>query len=328
MQTKLARNVFSAPWEFPWSVCKKRLWVELGIFLGDFNFDILLTVPDELGELFQARWTQTKLPRIFFNALWEFLSKFGQKAFMSRILHFILVISTLIFCPLCLMLSSFCVAFFVGGLPHKKGVCIRSLVFNRFNHFDSKWRVKYAALFVVGALSHAIWMQRKLSRNFFAALCGSFLQYFAKNVYEPNFALFLVISTLIFCSLCLMFSMFCVLFFVGGLPHKKGVCIRSLVLNCCNLFDSKWRVNYLVLFVVSAVSHAIRMQITFSRIFFQCFLGVSSKFLQRVFMSQILHFFSWFQLWYFAYSAWSFSFFVFRFLSGIYFIKRVFAYEV
>ena len=87
----------------------------LAFFLGDFNFDILLTVPDELGELFQARWMQTKLPRIFFNALWEFLSKFGQKAFMSRILHFILVISTLIFCPLCLMLSSFCVAFFVGG---------------------------------------------------------------------------------------------------------------------------------------------------------------------------------------------------------------------
>ena len=112
---------------------------------------------------------------------------------------------------------------------------------------------------------------KKTLAKFFAALCGSFLQYFAKNVYEPNFALFLVISTLIFCSLCLMFSMFCVLFFVGGLPHKKGVCIRSLVLNCCNLFDSKWRVNYLALFVVSAVSHAIRMQITFSRIFFSAF---------------------------------------------------------
>ena len=53
-------------------------------FLGDFNFDILLTVPDELGVLFQARWTQTKLPRIFFNALWEFLSNSGQKAFMSQ----------------------------------------------------------------------------------------------------------------------------------------------------------------------------------------------------------------------------------------------------
>ena len=112
---------------------------------------------------------------------------------------------------------------------------------------------------------------KKTLAKFFAALCGSFLQYFAKNVCEPNFALFLVISTLIFCSLCLMFSMFCVLFFVGGLPHKKGVCIRSLVLNCCNLFDSKWRVNYLALFVVSAVSHAIRMQITFSRIFFSAF---------------------------------------------------------
>ena len=218
-----SREIFSAlHGSFLEVFAKKRLWVELGIFKGDFNFDILLTVPDELGVLFQARWTQTKLPRIFFNALWEFLSNFGQKAFMSWILHFFLVISTLIFCPLCLMFSIFCVSFFVGGLPHKKGVCIRSLVFNCFNHYDSKWRVKYAALFVVGALSHAIWINaKKTLAKFFAALCGSFLQIFAKNVYEPNFALFLVISTLIFCSLCLMFSMFCVLFLVGGYLIKR-----------------------------------------------------------------------------------------------------------
>ena len=54
------------------------------------------------------------------------------------------------------MFFNFYVSVFVGDLPHKKGVCIRSVVWNCFNHYDSKWRVKYAALFVVGALSHAI----------------------------------------------------------------------------------------------------------------------------------------------------------------------------
>ena len=67
-------------------------------------------------------------------------------------------------------------------------------------------------------------MQTKLSR-FFSAFFWSFLQIFAKRVYELNFACFLVISTLIFCSLCLMFFIFCVSFFLGGLPHRKGVCI-------------------------------------------------------------------------------------------------------
>ena len=63
---------------------------------------------------------------------------------------------------------------------------------------------------------------------------------------------------------------------------------------------------------------------TFSK-FFQRFLGVCSKFLPKALMSQILHFFWWFQLRYFAYRAWCFSFFVFRLLLGGYFIKRVFA---
>ena len=43
------------------------------------------------------------------------------------------------------MFLIFCVSFFVGGLPHKKGVCV--LGFFRLNHFDSKWWVKYLALF-------------------------------------------------------------------------------------------------------------------------------------------------------------------------------------
>ena len=50
-----------------WKCLQKTFMSRMWHFLGDFNFDILLTVPDELGVLFQARWTQTKLPRIFFN---------------------------------------------------------------------------------------------------------------------------------------------------------------------------------------------------------------------------------------------------------------------
>ena len=45
---------------------------------------------------------------------------------------------------------------FGGGLLHKKGVCIRSVVFNCFNHLESKWRVKYSGLSVVGAFFQAI----------------------------------------------------------------------------------------------------------------------------------------------------------------------------
>ena len=97
----------------------------------------------------------------------------------------------------------------------------------------------------------------KIPANFFQRPLGVSFKFWPKSVHEPNFAFFLVISTLIFCPLCLMFSIFCVSFFVGGLPHKKGVCIRSLVFNCFNHFDSKWRVKYAALFVVGALSHAI-----------------------------------------------------------------------
>ena len=95
-------------------------------------------------------------------------------------------------------------------------------------------------------------MQTKLSL-FFSAPLWSFLQIFAKRVYDPNFACFLVISTLIFCSLRLLFFMFCVSFFRGGLPHRKGVCKLDIV-YCINHFNSKWRVKYLALFVVGAAS--------------------------------------------------------------------------
>ena len=48
-------------------------------------------------------------------------------------------------------------------------------------------------------------MQTTLSQNLFPAPFETFLQIFAKRVYEPNFATFFVISTLIFCSQCLQF---------------------------------------------------------------------------------------------------------------------------
>ena len=87
---------------------------------------------------------------------------------MSRILFFFRYFN---FDILLTVLDVFHVLCFVfgGGLPHKKGVCRRSLVLNCFNHFDSKSRVKFLVLCVVGALYHAIRMQTKPSRNFFSA---------------------------------------------------------------------------------------------------------------------------------------------------------------
>ena len=48
------------------------------------------------------------------------------------------------------MFLIFCGPFFLGGLPHTKGVCILN-IFYRISHFNSKWRMKHLALFVVGA---------------------------------------------------------------------------------------------------------------------------------------------------------------------------------
>ena len=63
-------------------------------------------------------------------------------------------------------------------------------------------------------------MQTKLSRNFFQPLLKRPLNLQNKSAYEPNFALFFAISTLIFCSLRLLFFDFSFIFFVGGLSHK------------------------------------------------------------------------------------------------------------
>ena len=215
---------------------------------------------------------QTKLARNFFSAPWEFPGSVCKKTFMSRTWHFL------------------------------------------------RW-------FQLGYFAHrARWVRRTVSSqmdanktpaNFFQRPLGVSFKFWPKSVHEPNFAFFLVISTLIFCPLCLMFSIFCVSFFVRGLPHKKGVCIRSLVFNCFNHYDSKWRVKYAALFVVGALSHAIWMQRKLSRNFLQRFVGVSSKFLRKTFMNRILHFFWWFQLWYFAHCAWCFPCFVFCFWWGV-----------
>ena len=120
-------------------------------------------------------------------------------------------------------------------------------------------------------------MHIQLSR-FFSAPFWSFRHIFTKSVYEPNFATFLVISTLIFCSLCLMFFILCVCFCVGGLPHKKGVCILDVFYRF-NRFNSKWRVKYLVLFVVCAASLSpSRCKQNSRKFFFQRLLRVSSHF--------------------------------------------------
>ena len=209
--------------------------------------------------------------REFFSVFFRSFLQIFAKSVYEPNFAFFFVISTLIFRVQCLKFFIFCVSVFVGDLPHKKGVCIRSPVLHCFNHLDSKWRVKYSGLFVVGAFFHAIWMQTKLSRNFLQRSLGVSSEIFAKNVYEPNFAFFFRYFN--FNILLTVLDVFHVLCFVfgGGLPHKKGVCRRSLELNCFNHFDSKSRVKFLVLCVVGALYHAIRMQTKPSRIFFSAF---------------------------------------------------------
>ena len=61
-----------------------------------------------------------------------------------------------------------CGPFFLGGLPHTKGVCILN-IFYRISHFNSKWRMKHLALFVVGAASLRPTRCKQNSRIFFSA---------------------------------------------------------------------------------------------------------------------------------------------------------------
>ena len=63
---------------------------------------------------------------------------------------------------------------------------------------------------------------------FFSAPFESFFQFLPNAFMSQTLQLFFVIATLIFCSLCLMFFVFCVSCFVGGLPHQKGACILDV----------------------------------------------------------------------------------------------------
>ena len=97
-------------------------------------------------------------------------------------------------------------------------------------------------LFVLGAASLRPRRCKQNSRDIFSTPFGSVLQVFAKSVYEPNFASFLVISTLIFLTVLDLFH-----FLLGGYLIKKGVCILDFLYRI-NHFHSKWLVKYLVLF--------------------------------------------------------------------------------
>ena len=116
----------------------------------------------------------------FFSAFSGFPPNACEKAFMSRTSHVFLVISTLIFCSLCLMLLIFGGPFFWGELPHTKGVYILDF-FCCINHFNSKWRMKHLALFVVGAAFLRPTRCKQNSRDFFKAPFRSFLRMLAKK---------------------------------------------------------------------------------------------------------------------------------------------------
>ena len=87
--------------------------------------------------------------------------------------------------------------------------------------------------------------------NVFSAPFESFLQIFAKRVYESNFATFLVISTLIFCSQsqCLQFFNilifdldfgFWICFFAFWIVknlYLKNLFLKKPVLRCHSPFD-------------------------------------------------------------------------------------------
>ena len=184
-------------------------------------------------------------------------------------------------CSLCLMFFICCVSFFVRGLPHKRGVCILNISY-RINHFNAKWRVKYLVLFVVGAASLRPSRCKQNSRDiFYSALIFGVSSKFLQKAFSTELCILLVISTWIFCSQCLMFLICCVLFFVRGLPHKKGVCILDISYRI-NHFNSKWRVKYLVLFVVGAASlRSFRSKQNSRDISFSAFLEFPPNFCKK-----------------------------------------------
>ena len=71
------------------------------------------------------------------------------------------------------------------------------------------------------SLSHACKCKTKLAQFETKDFCGLFQIFAKKNVYEPNFGTFWVISTLIFYSLCLMIFISGFKFFCWGLPQTN-----------------------------------------------------------------------------------------------------------
>ena len=73
----------------------------------------------------------------------------------------------------------------------------------------------------------------------------------------------------------------CVSFFVRGLRHKKGVRILDVFYRISS-FNSKWRVKYLVLFVVSAASlRPSRCKQNSRNFFFSAFLEFPPNFCKK-----------------------------------------------
>ena len=110
---------------------------------------------------------QTKLSRIFFSAFWEFPPNVCEKHLWAKLCNFFGDFNFDIFLTV-LDFFHFLCFIFCWGLPHRKGVCILSILdaFYRINHFNSKWRVKYLVLFVVGAASPRPSRCKQNSREF------------------------------------------------------------------------------------------------------------------------------------------------------------------
>ena len=133
------------------------------------------------------------------------------------------------------MFFIFGVSVFVGWLPHKKGVRILDLSFP-INHSDSKWRVKYLALFVVGAA-----FLRPGRCKLFRFVFSDFLEFpaiFCKKAFMSrtlqffaNFNFDILLTVLdVFHFVCFIFC--------WGLPHKNGVCILDYFLVLITLIQS------------------------------------------------------------------------------------------
>ena len=154
--------------------------------------------------------------------------------------------------------------------------------------------------FVVGAPSHAIRMQTKLSR-IFSAPFGSFLHSFAKAC-------------------------------VSRTLHDFGDFTFDILLSVLDVvnffvFVTLIKVQYLALFVVGAAFLRPSRCTQTSRIFFSAPCGsFLQSFVKPGLWAELCMFFGWFHLWYFAHCAWCFWFIVFNFLWEGYLTKRVFVY--